>query len=355
MARLARLLTGLLIGLLLAACVAPASPAAPAGGEAAEAPAAEEPAAEGAAGEAAASTFPEQAIQIMAPADPGGGWDTTARLLAQALQESGVSPVPVEVFNVGGAGGTVGLAQLASQNAGDPYTLMVMGRVMVGAILTNASPVTLANTTPLARLTAEYEVIVVPAASPHQTMQDLVDAFQADPRSIAWAGGSAGGTDHILVGQVASAVGVPADGINYIAYSGGGEAVASILGNQVAAGVSGIGEFLDFINSGEMRALAVSSAERLPALPDVPTLKEAGVDVELLNWRGIVAPPDISDADRAALLDMLTRVNESEEWTTTLETNGWDNVFLAGDDYEAFLEEENTVISQILTEIGLIQ
>ncbi len=355
------LLTMLLVGLLVGACAAPAAPApaaeAPAAeGEAAEAPATEAPAAEAPAEEGeAASSFPEQAIQIMAPADPGGGWDTTARLLAQALQESGVSSVPVEVFNVGGAGGTVGLAQLASQNAGDPYTLMVMGRVMVGAILTNASPVTLENTTPLARLTAEYEIVVVPAASPHQTMQDLVAAFQADPRSISWAGGSAGGTDHILVGQIASDVGVAADGINYIAYSGGGEAVASILGNQVSAGVSGIGEFLDFVTTGEMRALAVSSAERLPALPDVPTLIESGVDVELLNWRGIVGPPDLAEADRAALLDMLTQVNESEEWTTTLETNGWDNVFLAGDEFEAYLVEEDAVISQILTEIGLIE
>lgn len=341
--RLLPLLALLLIGLLLAACVAPAAPAAPA----AEAPAAEAP--------AATSGFPDKALQVMAPANPGGGWDTTARLLAQALQESGVSPVPVEVYNVGGAGGTVGLAQLASQNAGDPYNLMVMGRVMVGSILTNASPVTLANTTPLARLTAEYEIIVVPASSPYQTMQELVAAFQADPRSVSWAGGSAGGTDHILVGQIAKEVGVGAEGINYIAYSGGGEAVASLLGGQVVAGVSGIGEFIDFVTTGELRALAVSSAERLPALPDVPTLIESGVNVELLNWRGIVAPPDIGEAEKAWLLDALVKVNESEEWTTTLATNGWDNVFLAGLEFESFLTEEDALITQVLKDIGLVQ
>jgi putative tricarboxylic transport membrane protein len=361
-------LLAMLLAALVAGCAAPAAaPAAPA----AEAPAAEAPAAETeaapaegaaggeaaapAAGQTTASGFPDKAIQMMAPANPGGGWDTTARLLAQALQESGVSPVPVEVFNVPGAGGTVGLAQLASQNAGDAYTPMMMGLVMVGAIVTNASPVTLENTTPLARLIAEYEIIVVPADSPHQTLQDLIDAFVADPRSVSWGGGSAGGTDHILVGLIAKAAGVDASGINYIAYSGGGEAAASILGGQVTAGVSGIGEFAEFVNSGDMRALAVSSEERLEALPDVPTLKEAGVDVSLLNWRGLVAPPDISDEERQWWIDALTAVNASEQWQTVLETNGWDNVFLAGDEFSTYLEEQNAEITAVLQEIGLVQ
>jgi putative tricarboxylic transport membrane protein len=291
----------------------------------------------------------------MAPANPGGGWDTTARLLAQTMIESGVSPVPVEVFNVPGAGGTVGLAQLVSQNAADPYTIMMMGRVMVGSILTNQSPVTLAETTPLARLIAEYEVIVVPKDSPYQTMADLVAAFQADPKSIAWAGGSAGGTDHILVGQIAQAVGVAPEGINYIAYSGGGEAATSILGGQVAAGVSGIGEFADFIESGEMRALAVSSADQLDILPGVPTLGESGVDVTLLNWRGVVGPPNMSEEDKAWWIDALTKTVESPQWQEIVATNGWDNVFQTGDEFAATLEEDNTVTGEVLKQIGLVQ
>lgn len=302
-----------------------------------------------------AGGFPNKAIQIMAPANPGGGWDTTARLLAQTLTESGISPVPVEVFNVPGAGGTIGLAQLVSQNAGDPYTIMMMGRVMVGSILTNQSPVTLAETTPLARLTAEYEIVVVPANSPYQTMEDLVAAFQADPKSIAWAGGSAGGTDHILVGQIAKAVGVAPEGVNYVAYSGGGEAAAAILGGQVAAGVSGVGEWADFIASGEMRALAVSSAKRLDALPDTPTLTESGVDVVLLNWRGVVGPPNLSDEDKAWLIEALTAANNSAQWQEILATNGWDNVFQAGDEFAAILAEEDATISAVLKEIGLVQ
>lgn len=303
---------------------------------------------------AAPSDYPTKPLQIMAPANPGGGWDTTARLVAQTLSETGISPVAVEVFNVPGAGGTVGLAQLASQNDGDPYVIMMMGRVMVGSILTNDSPVTLDDTTPLARLTAEYEIIVVPADSPYETLNDLIEAFKADPQSISWAGGSAGGTDHILVGQIAKTVGVPAEGINYIAYSGGGEAAAAIIGSQVSAGVSGIGEWADFITSGEMRALAVSSAEPLDAAPGVPTLVESGVDVTLLNWRGLVAAPNIGDAEKAWLVDALTQMNESEQWQTILATNGWDDVFLA-EGFDEYLTEENETITTVLTEIGLIE
>lgn len=354
-------LVALVIGSLLAGCTTvPAAAPAPAGEAVATeaAPAESAASAEIATGAALAPTaggFPNKAIQIMAPANPGGGWDTTARLLAQTLTEAGISPVPVEVFNVPGAGGTIGLAQLVSQNAGDPYTIMMMGRVMVGSILTNQSPVTLAETTPLARLTAEYETVVVPANSPYQTMGDLVAAFQADPKSIAWAGGSAGGTDHILVGQIARAVGVAPEGVNYIAYSGGGEAAAAILGGQVAAGVSGVGEWADFIASGEMRALAVSSAGRLEALPDAPTLTESGVDVVLLNWRGVVGPPNLSDEDKAWLIDALTAANNSAQWQEILATNGWDNVFQTGDEFAATLAEENATISAVLKEIGLIE
>jgi putative tricarboxylic transport membrane protein len=367
----------LLAAVWLIACAPAAAPAGDAAATATEASAATEGAATEAAATAEAATeaagevaapapageplaataggFPDKALQIMAPANPGGGWDTTARLLAQTMSEAGVSPVPVEVFNVPGAGGTVGLAQLVSQNAGDPYTIMMMGRVMVGSILTNQAPVTLAETTPLAQLVAEYEIIVVPADSPYQTMADLVAAFQADSKSIAWAGGSAGGTDHILVGQIAQAVGVAPDGINYIAYSGGGEAAASILGGQVAAGVSGIGEFIDFVESGEMRALAVSSAERLEGLPDIPTLAEGGVDVTLSNWRGVVGPPNMSEEDRAWWIEALTRTAQSEQWQEILATNGWDDVFQTGDEFGATIEQDNAVVGDVLKQIGLVQ
>src|SRR5688500_3078597 len=201
--------------------------------------------------------FTDTPIEIMAPAAPGGGWDTTAREMQRVLQEEGIAPT-VEVYNVEGAGGTVGIAQLVNDEAGNDHHLMMMGLVMIGAIATNASPVTLEQTTPISSLTAEFEVVVVPADSEYQTLDDLIAAFQADPTAISWGGGSAGGTDHILVGLIAQAAGVDPTQINYVPFSGGGEALASILGGETTAGVSGLGEWQAQIESGELRALAVS-------------------------------------------------------------------------------------------------
>ena len=231
---------------------------------------------------------------------------------------------------------------------------MTMGLVMVGAIETNRSQVTLADATPIARLTAEYEVIVVPKDSPYKTLQDLVEAFKKDPGSIAWGGGSAGGTDHMLVGLIAQAVGVDPSKINYVPFAGGGEALAAILGGHVTAGVSGYGEFAAQIEAGELRALAISAPERVDGI-DVPTLKEQGVDVELLNWRGVMAPPGISEEQRAALLEVVDRLHASEAWQKALEENQWDDVYLAGDDFAAFLEEEVQRVRSVLKEIGLVQ
>lgn len=301
----------------------------------------------------AALTYPTDTLQIMAPASPGGGWDTTAREI-QAVLQSGIIDQNVEVFNVPGAGGTVGLAQLVNDSADDDHLLMMTGLVMVGAILTNASPVSLQDTTPIARLTTEYEVIVVPADSEFQTLDDLIQAFQRDPGSISWAGGSAGGTDHILVGLIAKATDVDPTQINYIPYSGGGEALAAILGGQVSAGVSGVGEWLPQIEAGELRVLAVSSAEPLDII-DAPTLTEQGVDVELANWRGLVAPPDISDEARQGMIAMVEAMRDSEEWQATLERYGWEDFFLAGDEFTTFLEEEQETVTEVLQGLELVE
>ena len=175
---------------------------------------------------------------IMAPAGPGGGWDQTARAMQEALTSAGIS-ANVQVNNVPGAGGTIGLAQFAQEANGDPSRLIVGGYVMVGAILTNKSPVTLDQVTPIARLTGEYEVIVVPAASDLKTLADLAARLKADPGAVSWAGGSAGGTDHITAGLFAKTVGVDPRAVNYVAFSGGGEALAAVLGAQTTVGISG--------------------------------------------------------------------------------------------------------------------
>jgi putative tricarboxylic transport membrane protein len=295
---------------------------------------------------------PPDSLRIMAPAGPGGGWDTTARAMQAVLRDAGIVG-QVEVFNVPGAGGTVGLAQMAASERGNGNLLMMMGLVMVGSILTNDAPVTLEQTTPIARLTGEYEVIVVPAASPYQSLDDLVADFESDPGSVSWAGGSAGGIDHILVGLLAEEVGVDPRSINYIPFSGGGEALASLLGNQVSAGVSGYSEWAGQIESGDLRVLAISSPERVEGI-DAPTLMEQGLDLEISNWRGVVAPPGLSDDERAALIETVDRMVQSDEWQQRLEEFNWEGAYMAGDEFAAYLDSENARVTNVLQSIGLV-
>ena len=290
---------------------------------------------------------------IMAPAAPGGGWDQTARSMQEALQAEGISG-NVQVTNVPGAGGTIGLAQFVTQETGNANALIVGGYVMVGAILTNASPVTLDMVTPIARLTGEAVVIVVPAASDIQTMDDLVAKLKADTGAVSWAGGSAGGVDHITAGLVAKAVGADPTQVNYIAYSGGGEALAAVLGGQVTVGISGYSEFSAQVEAGELRLLAVSTDERVDGV-DAPTLKEAGVDVAVQNWRMVAAAPGITDEQKAAINADIEKMVNSATWQATLETKGWVNTYLAGDDFAAQLAADTEATEAILKDIGLVQ
>ncbi|GGO23058.1 Bug family tripartite tricarboxylate transporter substrate binding protein [Deinococcus humi] len=291
-------------------------------------------------------------LRIMAPASPGGGWDQTSRAIQTVLQEQGIVK-PVQVFNVPGAGGTIGLAQLYNAK-GDGSLLMTMGLVMVGAILTNGSKVDLSRVTPIARLTGEYEVVVVPAASPYKNMTDLVAAWKADPGKTAFAGGSAGGTDHMLVGLLAKAAGIDPKKINYVPFSGGGETLAALLGNQVAAGVAGYGEFEAQIKAGKLRAIGISSAKPQAGIP-VPTIKSQGLNVELANWRGIVAAPGISASEKAALVSALDKMHASKEWKNTLATRNWTDLYLSGSKFDVYLKLEAARTKDVLQSIGLVK
>jgi putative tricarboxylic transport membrane protein len=222
--------------------------------------------------------------------------------------------------------------------------------VMVGAIYLENSPVNLSMVTPLARLTGEYEVIVVPASSPHKTMGDLVKAFKANPGGVSWGGGSAGGTDHILAGLIAKAVGVDPAKVNYVPFKGGGEAIAAIIGGHVTAGISGVGEFAEHIKGGRMRALAVSSAAKFEGHP---TLKEQGIDVELSNWRGTFGGPGITTQQRDALIKLIRGATESAAWKATLEKLGWSPIFLSGDGYKKFVDEDSKRIAGIIDSLGI--
>lgn len=305
-------------------------------------------------GESEAATITD--VSIVVPADPGGGWDQTGRALSQVLtQDDLVASAPVT--NVGGAGGTVGLAQLANEK--DPNTLMVMGLVMVGAVETNASAVRIEDTTPIARLTDEPLVVVVPADSKYDTLEDLVEDIVDNGQSVTVTGGSAGGADHILAGLMLEEAGLDgaeiAEKLNYTPNSGGGEAVPLLIGGKVSAGISGVGEFAQHIESGALKALAVSSEEPVSQLPDVPTITEEGYDVVLTNWRGVIAPGGISDGEKDELVRVITELHESEAWTAQLETKGWTDAFLAGVDFDEFLTGNIEEVTATLKNIGLVQ
>lgn len=285
-------------------------------------------------------------LTIVAPAAPGGGWDQTARVMQQVLAATEPDR-PVQVENVPGAAGTIGLARFVSADRGNPNALLVTGLVMVSGIVTNHAPVTLADTTPIARLTGEYEVIVVPASSPWRSLQDLIAAFKASPAAVSWGGGSAGGTDDLLVRLIADAVGVAPNRVNYIAFPGGGAALAALLGGQVTAGVSGYAEFAGQIAAGTLRLLAVSSPSRVEGI-DAPTLRDENIPLDLANWRGIVAPPGLTEAEREQLTARIERMTASPQWKAMLARNGWANLTLTGATYRQFLLAEQHRIDEVL-------
>jgi putative tricarboxylic transport membrane protein len=289
-------------------------------------------------------------LRVIAPAAPGGGWDQTARVMQQVLQRSRlVRSAPVE--NVAGAAGTIGLARFVGSEQGRGDAILVSGLIMLGGVVMHRSPVTLHEVTPIARLTGEYEAIVVPANSPFETLGDMVRALKERPESLSWGGGSAGGSDQILAGLVAEAVGVPPGRINYIAFSGGGESLSAILGGQVSVGINGLAELEPQIQAGTVRALAISSAERLPGL-DVPTLREQGVNVEFENWRSVVAPAGIGAPERQRLESLIAAMVATPEWRAALERYRWLDRYLAGDDFARFVDREETRVRSTLQQLG---
>jgi putative tricarboxylic transport membrane protein len=302
------------------------------------------------AGSTGGAASPRTKVTLVAPAAPGGGWDAFAREAQQVMRAENIAQ-GVQVVNVPGASGTIGLAQVAEM--GDRHDLMmVTGGVMVGGIVINDSQVTLDDVVPIARLADDFNVLVVPADSPYETLADFAEALAADPGGTAIAGGSLGGIDHILAGLLAREVGADPAAVNYLAYPGGGEVVTSVLSHTAEAGLSGYNEFRDQIASGNLRALAVSAGEPVPGI-DVPTFREAGVDVAMSNWRGYVAPPGIDDDVRDELVAMVTELRETPAWDEVLARNGWVDSFMTGDEFADFIAEETRLTTAVIEELGL--
>ena len=293
-----------------------------------------------------------QAIKMMLPANPGGGWDSTGRALGKALQDAGVAS-SVTYDNKGGAAGAIGLAQFVNGSKGDPNAMMVMGAVMLGGIITGKPPVNLTQATPLARLTSEYNVFVLPTNSPYKSMADVVAQLKKDPGSIKWGGGSRGSTEHIAAAMIARAVGVDPAKINYVAFRGGGEAISAILGGNVTVGGSGYSEFAEYIATGKMKPIAVTSAQRL-AGSNVPTLKEQGIDVEIGNWRGVYGAPGISREQRDALIASLDKAVKSKSWAEAMKKNDWTSAWLAGDAFANFVDNEFASLRATMVKSGMV-
>lgn len=287
-------------------------------------------------------------ITLVAPAAPGGGWDQLARTMQRVLEAEGLA-TGVQVENVPGAAGTIGLARFVSGRRGDPAALLVTGLVMVGGIAQNASPVSLADATPIARLVGEYEAIAVPSTSPFKSLGDVLAAFAADPGAVSWGGGSAGGADQMLVDLVARARGIDPRRTSYVAFAGGGEARTALLGSQVSVGVSGVGEFAELSATGEVRILAVSSPTRLAGI-DAPTLREAGVDVVLANWRGVLAPPGLRGVQRRALESLMEEMVRSQGWKAALAQRGWEDLWMGSEAFERYAAVETRRVESLAAE-----
>lgn len=296
--------------------------------------------------------YPKRAITIMAPASPGGGWDQLARVMQHALVVDDITSVPVEVVNRGGAGGTIGLTELITQHRRDPYTWMVGGSTLVSAMVMHESRFTLSEATLLARLASEYDVVAVPVDSPYQSMEDLISDFRKDPSGFVWGGGSAGSADHLMVALIAQDIGVDPRQLNYVAYPGGGEAAAAVMGQQIQAGVAGFAEWKDLAEAGRMRLLAISAPQRLENV-EIPTLRESGLDVELENWRFVVAGPGVPDDDRAKILQMLAEMRGSAEWKKVLKTYSWEDRYLTGPALDDFVAAETKATAALLEDLGM--
>ncbi len=291
-------------------------------------------------------------LKMMIPANPGGGWDGTGRALGKALTEAKAVDA-VQFENKGGAAGALGLAQFSNSAKGDGNALMVMGAVMLGGLITSRSATNMNNNTPIARLTSEYNVFVLPSNSPLKTMKDVAEQMKKDPGSVKWGGGSRGSTEHIAASQFARAIGVDPRKVNYVAFRGGGEATAAILGGNVTVGGSGYSEFAEYIKTGKMTPIGVTSDKRIKGI-EVPTMKEQGFDVVIGNWRGVYGAQGINPAQRKALTDMVIAATKTKFWQDALEKNGWTSALLTGKSFDDFVDADFAALRGTMHLAGMV-
>ncbi|WP_203337760.1 Bug family tripartite tricarboxylate transporter substrate binding protein [Nocardioides limicola] len=296
---------------------------------------------------------PTKAIEMIAPANTGGGWDTLARTSARVLEEADLIDRPMRVVNKPGAGGAIGWAYIAN-NAADPHKLFVTSPPILLVPLSGESDHDHTDFTPIARLATDAMVYMVAENSPFTSFEQVIDALLDDPTSLSVAGGSAPGSmDHVALAGAAHAAGVDAAQLNYVAFDGGGEATTALLGGHVDLAVSGVAETTGLIDGGKVRVLAVSSPEPRETLPDVPTLQQLGIDFTFDIWRGVMGPSGLTPEQVAYYEGMYAEMVETSQWQASVEQFGWVDDYLGSADFGAFLDEKREEFADILSQVGL--
>ena len=288
-------------------------------------------------------------IDWTVPANPGG-YSLTSNAISDTLKAEGLLSEYTSTFKPG-AGGSVGLGAF-QEIKGKPEAALVVGIALTGGMYSNKSPLNLLSSTPIAKVLREYDAIVVPASSKYRTLTQLMDDLKAKPNGVAIAGGSKGGIDHQVIGLLAQKAGIDPTKLNYVVFSGGPEVITSVLSNSTQVGISGSSEFAAFVASGKLRVLGVSSAKSLTGFKGT-TFVSQGYDLVYGNWRGIMAPADISAADRLNFIKVIDIMHISPSWKAQLVKNNWDNEFAAGSAFKAFLEKHIPEINAVMKGLGI--
>jgi putative tricarboxylic transport membrane protein len=286
-------------------------------------------------------TVATEQLRIMVPNAAGGGYDTTARIFAGVIEQEGLGERP-EIFNLEGASGGAGLARTVNER-GNAELMMMMGLGVIGSIHTNRTAAGLDEVTPIARLLSEPEVVLVRTGSPHADLRSLVDSWQRHPERLVLGGGSLpGGPDHLAAHLLAEAVGIVPRDVRYRTYDGGGPLLAALFSGRVDAAVSGVLENIDQVRAGAVEVLAVTGDRRLP-----------GVEGEFANWRGLVAPPGLTAAQRDELIGLVDSVHATAAWRQAEAANGWTDDYLTGDAFGRFLAHESDRVGDVLARLGV--
>lgn len=309
-----------------------------------------------ASGIAAAADYPSKNFECIAPAGPGGGWDTTMRMATKVLTEKGIVKTAMPVVNKPGGGGGVALSYM-QRKKGDPYSLIVYSPPLILINLTGQSKLGYKNITPISMLIQDFGAFAVPKNSKFSSIDELFDALKKDPKSVKIGGTSSmGSMDHVQFMVAANAAGVEnLKDLQYIAFQGG-EGLASLMGAHIDVLSTGMAELVGPKESGDIKVLAVTAPNRIPSGPlsDVPTLKEKGIDAEYVNWRGIFGAPEMPEAERKFMEDALKQMTETPEWKEICVRNGWVEAYMNHDDFSKFLDEVNEENKAVLAELDLL-